>query len=175
MSFTALWYFIGPFFVQTLPDISLVKYSHMCDLQHHGTDLFWPIYVGFPVFPSKDEITCVIHGIMVPSFLLGHNEITCVMHRGFYTQTLLHADAFTHTHTLSHTEAFTHRPFYTQRLLHTDTFTHRHFYPQKLLHTHTHSLAFLLHTHTHTFTHKGFYTQTLTQKLEQCLPMQVEF
>ena len=28
VSFTALW---------------LVKYCHMCDLQHHGTDLFWPI------------------------------------------------------------------------------------------------------------------------------------
>ena len=97
----------------------------MCHTRHHGTELF-----------------------------LGHNEITCVIHRGFYTQTLLHADAFTHTHTLSHTEAFTHRPFYTQRLLHTHT-----------------RVSF---THTHTFTHKGFYTQTLTQKLEQCLPMQVE-
>ena len=106
---------------------------------------------------------------MVPSFFLGHNEITCVIHRGFYTQTLLHADAFTHTHT------FTHRGFYTQTLLYTEAFTHRHFYKQTLLPTealHTHTLAFLLHTHT--FTHKGFYTQTLTQKLEQCLPMQVE-
>ena len=121
---------------------------------------------------QKNEITCVIHSIMVPSFFLGHNEITCVIHRGFYTQTLLHAVAFTPTHThfhtqrLLHTDPFTHRGFYTQTLLHTDTFTHRSFY------THTHTRFSF--THTHTFTHKGFYTQTLTQKLEQCLPMQVE-
>ena len=44
-----LHYGIGPFFVQTLADISLVKYSHMCDLQHHGTDLFGAIYVGFSI------------------------------------------------------------------------------------------------------------------------------
>ena len=105
----------------------------MCHTRHHGTELF-----------------------------LGHNEITRVIHRGFYTQTLLHADAFTHTHTLSHTEAFTHRPFYTQRLLHTDTFTNRHFYPQKL-YTHTHTLAFLLHTHTHFHTQRLLYTDAYTE------------
>ena len=44
-----LHYGIGPFFAQTLADILLVKHSHMCDLQHHGTDLFWPIYVGFSI------------------------------------------------------------------------------------------------------------------------------
>ena len=44
-----LHYGIGPFFVQMLADISLVKCSHMCDLQHHGTDLFWAIYVGFSI------------------------------------------------------------------------------------------------------------------------------
>ena len=53
----------------------------MCHTRHHGTELF-----------------------------LDPNEITCVIHRGFYTQTLLHADAFTHTH------------FHTQRLLHTEAF-----------------------------------------------------
>ena len=119
-----------------------------------------------------------MHGIMVPSFFgpfmwdfPKSNEITCVIHRGFYTQTLLHADAFTHTHvhtqTLLHTDAFTHRGFYTQTLLHTDAFTHRHIYTQTLLPTEafTHTHAFLLHTHTHTFTHRGFYTQTLTQRL----------
>ena len=44
-----LHYGIGTFFLQTLADISLVKYSPMCDLQHHGTDLFWAIYVGFSI------------------------------------------------------------------------------------------------------------------------------
>ena len=29
--------------------ITLVKYSHMCDLQHLGTDLFGAIYVGFSI------------------------------------------------------------------------------------------------------------------------------
>ena len=28
--------------MQTFADISLVKSCHMCDLQHHGTDLFGP-------------------------------------------------------------------------------------------------------------------------------------
>ena len=159
--------------MQTLADISLVKYSHMCDLQHHGTDLFWAIYVGFSI--KKKEITCVIHGIMVPSFFLGHNEITCVIHRGFYT-----TDAFTrthalYTHTLSHTETFTHRPFYTQRLLHTDAFTHRRFYTQitfthRRLHrdfshtdafTHTHTLFFYTHTHFHT--QSLLYTDAYTE------------
>ena len=41
----------------------------------------------------------------------------------FYTQKLLHTDAFTH------------KSFYTQKLLHTEAFTHRHFYTQTLLHT----------------------------------------
>ena len=49
----------------------------------------------------------------------------------FYTQKLLHTDAFTHesfyTQKLLHTEAFTHKSFHTQKLLQTDTFTHRPF------------------------------------------------
>ena len=69
-------------------------------------------------------------------------------HRSFYTQTLLHTDAFTHT------ETFTHRSFYTQELLHTDTFTHRRFYTHRNFYTQT-----LLHTDT--FTHRNFYTETL--------------
>ena len=60
----------------------------------------------------------------------------------FYTQTLLHTDAFTH------------KSFYTKRLLHTDGFTHRRFYTQTLLH------ADAFYTRTHAFTHKRFYTQT---------------
>ena len=65
----------------------------------------------------------------------------------FYTQTLLH------------TEAFTHRSFYTQRLLHTEAFTHRRFCTQTLLHTDAFTHRLLLHTDT--FTHRPFYTQTL--------------
>ena len=51
-------------------------------------------------------------------------------HKRFYTQTLLHTEAFPHrrfTHRSFYTDAFTHRPFYTQALLHTKTFTHRPF------------------------------------------------
>ena len=48
--------------------------------------------------------------------------------RGFYTQTLLHTDAFTRRCFYTHTHTFTHRGFYTQTLLHTGTFTHRSFY-----------------------------------------------
>ena len=74
-------------------------------------------------------------------------------HKCFYTQTLLHTDAF------SHTDAFTHRCFYTQTLyihdavtqtlLHTGSFTHRCFHIQTLLHSDA-------------FTHRRFYTQTLS-------------
>ena len=34
--------------LQTFADISLVKYCHMCHLQHHGTDLFGPFMWDFP-------------------------------------------------------------------------------------------------------------------------------
>jgi len=79
----------------------------------------------------------------------------------FYTQTLLHTDAFTHRHfytqMLLHTNTFTHRRFYTQKLLNTEAFTHRSFY--------THTLS-----RTNAFAHRSFYTQRLlhsfyTQKL----------
>ena len=108
-------------------------------------------------------------------------------HKRFYTQTLLHTEAFPHrrfTHRSFYTDAFTHRPFYTQALLHTKTFTHRRFYTRTLLHanTFTHRRFYtqtLLHTgafthrrfytqgliHADTFTHKRFYTQTLPQRL----------
>ena len=97
--------------------------------------------------------------------------------KGFYSQKLVHTDAFTyrhfytdtftrrhvytqtllHTETFTRTETFAHRRFYTQRLLHTQTlFTHRRFYTQTLLHTetftHTHTETLL---HTDTFTHGG--------------------
>ena len=86
----------------------------------------------------------------------------------FYTQTLLHTDAFTHksfyTQKLLHTEAFTQKSFHTQKLLQTDTFTHRHFYTQKLLHTNPFTpMHFYTQTlvHTNTCTHKHLYTETL--------------
>ena len=65
----------------------------------------------------------------------------CPETRCFYTETLLHTEAFTHrsfyTQKLSYTDSFTHRRFYTQKLLHTDPFTHRRFFTQTLLHTDT--------------------------------------
>ena len=73
------------------------------------------------------------------------------LHRSFYTQTLLHTEAFTHKHVytqrLLHTDTFTHRHFYMQKLRHTDAFTHRRCYTQTLLHTDA-------------FTHRRCYTQT---------------
>ena len=56
-----------------------------------------------------------------------------VWRHAFYTQALLHTDAFTHRRFYTQT-LFTRRRFYTQKLLHTDAFTHRHFYTQTLLH-----------------------------------------
>ena len=52
---------------------------------------------------------------------------TRFLHKHFYTQTLLHTDAFTHRRFL-HTGSFTHRDFYTQTLLHTEAFTHKRFH-----------------------------------------------
>ena len=79
--------------------------------------------------------------------------------RSFYTQTLLHTNAFTHrrfyTLKLLHTKAFTHKPFYTQALLHTGHFTHRPLYTQTILHT---------PFYTDTCTHRRFYTQTLLHR-----------
>ena len=73
----------------------------------------------------------------------------------FYTQELLHTEAFTHyTQKILHTRAFTH-----SKHLHTETFTHRRFYTQTLLHTANIYTQDLLHTET--FTHWRFYTQTL--------------
>ena len=105
----------------------------------------------------------------VPSFL------GCEETRRFYTETLLHTEAFTHrrfyTQQLLYTETFTHRRFYTQTLLHTDSFTHRRFYTPTLLHTDhfTHRHFFLnteAFTHrrflnTDAFIHRHFYTQTI--------------
>ena len=64
VSFTALWYWTF-FCVQTYAGISVVKYCYTCDLQPHGTDLFGP-FLWY--FPYKNEITRVIHSIMVLSF-----------------------------------------------------------------------------------------------------------
>ena len=65
VSFTALWYWTFFFGVRTYAGISVVKYCHTCDLQSHGTDLFGP-FLWY--CPYKNEITCVIHSIMVLGF-----------------------------------------------------------------------------------------------------------
>ena len=41
---------------------SLVKYCHMCDLQHHETDLFWAIYVGFYIIKLNNMCHARHHG-----------------------------------------------------------------------------------------------------------------
>ena len=87
----------------------------------------------------------------------------------FYTQTLLHTDAFTHRHfytqMLLHTNTFTHRRFCTQTLLHTDSFTHRRFYTQThFTHRHFYTQTTFTHRHFYTqtaFKHRSFYTQKL--------------
>ena len=92
-------------------------------------------------------------------------------HRSFYTQNLLHTEAFDtqrlwHTEAFTHrsfyTNAFTHRSFYTQKLLHIDAFTHRNLYTQKLLHTETFTHRSFLHADA--FAHRSFYTQELLHK-----------
>ena len=72
-------------------------------------------------------------------------------HRSFYTQTLLHTDAFTRKSL--HTNSFTHKHFYTETLLHTEAFTHRRYYTQTL---YTQTLL-----HTDAFTHIAILLQFL--------------
>ena len=113
------------------------------------------------------------------------SSLSLQLNEGFYTQRLLHTeafttDAFTHscTHRRIYTDTFTHKHFYThafaQKLLHTDAFTqtllhtdplaHKYFQTQKRLHTDSFTdrhfdTQMLLHTGTSTQRH--FYTQTL--------------
>ena len=61
--------------------------------------------------------------------------------RTFYTEKLLHR------------EAFTQRSFYTEKLLHTEAFTHRSFYTQKLLHR------------AHAFTQRSFHRQQASTQI----------
>ena len=102
---------------------------------------------------------------ILSTFVLTRTYTEAFTHRRrFYTQTLLHTDAFTHrrfyTQTLVRTNALTRRRFYTQTYDFThrpcDTFTHRRFYTQTLLHT-----GAFTHRRFDTFTHRRFYTQTL--------------
>ena len=61
--------------------------------------------------------------------------------RRFYTETLLHTEAFTHRHfytqTLSHRDVFhAHTDvFFTRTLLHTDPFTHTYCFTQRRFYT----------------------------------------
>ena len=90
---------------------------------------------------------------------------TVLLHKHFYTQTLLHTNPFTHNPFL-HTIAFTHKNVYTQTLVHRNTSRHKRFYTPTLLNTSRHKRFYtptILQTrlHANAFTHKFFYTQTL--------------
>ena len=69
-------------------------------------------------------------------------------HKSFYTQKLLHTEAL-HTK-FSHTEAFTYRHFHTQTVLHTETFTHRRSWTTQFGHSESISAHRLIYAHTHT-------------------------
>ena len=77
--------------VQTYAGISVVKYCHTCYLLSHGTDLLGP-FLWY--CPYKNEITRLIHSIMVLSFFgpfmwefASKNELTFVfLIRGFCAQ-----------------------------------------------------------------------------------------
>ena len=118
------------------------------------------------------QMSCKLTWTLLPHPTPPHPYAFCIAgfypREWFYTQTLLHTDAFTHrnfyTQTLLHTDVFTrcfctrthtftHKRFYTQTLLHTDPFTYRPFYTQTF---YTQKLL-----HTEAFTHRNFYTQKL--------------
>ena len=60
--------------------------------------------------------------------------------------------------------------FYTQTLLHTEAFTHRSFYTQRLLHTEDFTQQTLLHTDG--FTHRPAHVHALTLKSSSSWPLQ---
>ena len=141
----------------TCPVLRIAAESHgfstyqrkSCSASHHGE---------FAV----DEFTHISKNISKqddgwPESVEEQSLLLLVWRHAFYTQALLHTDAFTHRRFYTQT-LFTRRRFYTQTLLHTDAFTHRHFYTQKYFYTQTllHTDAF---THRNTFTHRRFYTQ----------------
>ena len=74
--------------LQTFADISLVKYCHMCHLQHHGTDLFWAIYVGFSIIKWNNMCHTQHHGtelfwaIYVGFSILKWNDMCHTRHHG---------------------------------------------------------------------------------------------
>ena len=74
-----------------------MKYCHTCDLQSHGTDLFGP-FLWY--CPYKNEITRVIHSIMVLSFFgpfmwefPSKNELTFVVFIGVFVRKMMQDDA----------------------------------------------------------------------------------
>ena len=74
--------------LQTFADISLVKYCHMCHLQHHGTGLFWARYVGFPIIKWNNMCHTQHHGtelfwaIYVGFSILKWNDMCHTRHHG---------------------------------------------------------------------------------------------
>ena len=74
--------------LQTFADISLVKYCHMCHLQHHGTDLFWAIYVGLSLIKWNNMCHTQYHGtelfwaIYVGFSILKWNDMCHTRHHG---------------------------------------------------------------------------------------------
>ena len=87
--------------------------------------------------------------------------------RNFYTQELLHTEAFTQAEKSVHRGAFTQRSLYTEEILHTEAFTQSaftqmSFHTQKLLHTEAfkqRSLYTQTLLHTEAFTHRNFYEE----------------
>ena len=126
-----------------------------------------------PHFISYQATYCTQQTLTQRNFYtqnLLHTE--AFVHRSFYTKKLLYRKAFTHSKLL-HKEAFTQRSFGTQKLLHTEVFPRRSFYTDKLLHTASFCIEKLLHrvaftqkgccTH-QAFAQRSFYTQKLLHR-----------
>ena len=144
----------------TKKNIGMNQQKHWCSPAKRHVCGAWPTKLGLA---SQRSGSLTKKAKILPKLwlmiLLNHWSIPWNPHRSFYTQRLLHTDAFTHRRfyiqTLLHTDPFTHRRFYTQALLHTDAFTHRRFYTQ------TRGFYTQKLSHTEAFTHnKHFHTQT---------------
>ena len=53
--FTASWY-------RSFWGFSIIKWNNMCHTQHHGTELFWAIYVGFSIIKWNNMCHTRHHG-----------------------------------------------------------------------------------------------------------------
>ena len=73
--FTASWY---RSFLSHLCGLSIKKWNNMCHTRHHGTELFWAIYVGFSILKWNNMCHTRHHGtehFLIVSVVYSQNKM----------------------------------------------------------------------------------------------------